>query len=71
MRIRLLTSIGGSCDGQPLIAGTVVEIGENSAREFVARDMAELVDDPVRTAAVEPPRNAAARTGKARPGGKA
>ncbi len=70
MQIRMLVSIGGTCDGQQLIAGNVIEIGDTSAREYIARGMAEEVaaaqvaeevEEPkeVRVATIEPPRNAA------------
>jgi hypothetical protein len=68
MKIRWLTSLGGTCDGAPIVSGSEADIGESSALEYIARGQAEAVAAPeVKTEAVEAPRNAAARIGKPKP----
>lgn len=74
MKIKMLVSIGGSCDGQKTARGAVIDIGANSALDYIRRGFAVAVaDEPetavvepeaevVRTADVVPPRNAAKRS---------
>lgn len=61
MRVRWLISLGGSCDGQPIVSGTVCEIGDTSAAEYIDRGQAELACPPegIRAAVAAPARNAA------------
>jgi hypothetical protein len=54
----MLVSISGTCDGQELIEGEVVELGEASALDFLARGMAEHLEK-VRSAEKTASRNAA------------
>lgn len=43
MKIRMLYTIAGSCDGQQTRAGNIVDVGKNSAMEYIARGAAEVV----------------------------
>ena len=63
----MLTSVGGTCDGQATVAGSVIDLGETSARDYVNRGLAEYVVEEIRTAVVTPPRNAARHTRKPKP----
>jgi len=72
MKIAMLTTIPGTCDSQWLVEGTVVNINEKTATFLIEEGQAEPYPKPVpapvvRTAEVEPPRNAAARTTKPTP----
>lgn len=67
MKVRLLTTIPGLCDGQALTEGAVVDINEKTARFLVERGEAEAYPSGVRSAEVAPPRNAARRTKKPKP----
>ena len=67
MKITLLQTIPGMCDGQQLIEGTVVDINEKTATFLVEEGQAVAYPPVVRSAEVAPPRNAAVRTTKPTP----
>lgn len=76
MKVTILKTIPGTCDGQWLVGGTVVDINKKTATFLVERGEAEPYPKPdpepkpepeIRTAEVKPPRNAAARTTKPTP----
>lgn len=67
MRILVAKTIPGMCDGQLLLEGSVVDINEKTALFLIERGEAEPYPPVVRTAEVEPPKNAAARTSKPKP----
>jgi hypothetical protein len=71
VKITMLTTLPGFADGYLLTKGAVVDINEHTAEFLIAEGQAEpfpklAVAPPpaVKTAEVEAPRNAAARTGK-------
>jgi hypothetical protein len=67
MKVRIITTIPGMCDGVQLTAGSVVDINDKTATFLVERGEAEAYPPVTRTAEVAPPRNAAERTGKPTP----
>jgi len=67
MKVTLLQTIPGMCDGQQLIEGTVVDINEKTATFLVEEGQAVAYPPVVRSAEVAPPRNAAVRTTKPTP----
>jgi len=67
MKITLLETIPGTCDGQMLVEGTTVDINEKTARFLVEQGQAEAYPHVVRTAEAAPARNAAVRTTKPKP----
>jgi len=67
MKVTLLQTIPGMCDNQQLIEGTVVDLNEKTATFLVECGQAVAYPPVVRTAEVEPPRNAAIRTTKPKP----
>ena len=67
MKVTLLQTIPGMCDGQQLIESTVVDLNEKTALYLVECGQATPYPPVVRTAEVAPPRNAAVRTTKPTP----
>ena len=67
MKITLLQTIPGMCDGQQLVEGTVVDINEKTATFLVEEGQAVAYPPVVRSAEVAPPQNAAARISKPTP----
>ena len=67
MKVTLLETIPGMCDGQQLIEGTTVDINEKTAKFLVEQGQAESYPHVVRTAEVAPSKNAAVRTTKPKP----
>jgi len=67
MKITLLQTIPGMCDGQQLVEGTVVDINEKTALFLIEQGQAVAYPPVVRTAEAAPSRNAAAYTDKPTP----
>lgn len=72
MKIAMIVTIPGTCDGQWLVEGTVVDINKKTATFLIEEGQAEPYPKPepkpeTKTAEVEPHRNAAARSGKLNP----
>ena len=59
MRITMSKTIGGTCDGQWLIAGTIVDIDEQTARRFIDNGDAEAYPLEVTPEPVPTPKPAA------------
>lgn len=80
MKIRMLTTISGMCDGQSTHLGAIVDIGDASALDYIAHGDAEaVVEEKVeekveeveidrrlgyQTAEAAPPQNAAEHVSK-------
>ena len=67
MKVTLLETIPGMCDGQMLVEGTTVDINKKTAKFLVEQGQAEAYPRVVRTAEVAPSKNAAVRTTKPKP----
>ena len=74
MKVAMLTTIPGTCDGKYLVEGTIVDINEKTAAFLISEKQAEPYPKPevkaepvpepkpeIRTADVAPPQNAAKR----------
>jgi hypothetical protein len=67
MFVRLTRDLGGTHAAQPLVKGSVHDLPEATALYLIEVGDAESPESVVRTATVEPPRNAARRTEKPSP----